>query len=121
MRYRQRDDDRLQNHYIFKSGHNVSKNAIAANPRSTSNTYKALLIDQVRFGSLAVITADTSLMSAFGGKAVIRQPDFGGPGPNVRFHLKRSLELVNLSNFNVCFRPEAATQAAAIRSLFGTL
>ncbi len=60
-----------------------------------------------RFGSLAAIKDDISLMSAFGGKAVIRQPDFGGPGPDVRFHLKRSLELLNLSNFNVCFRPKA--------------
>jgi len=53
----------------------------------------------VRFGSLAVIRANTSLMSASGGKADTQKQFFRSPWLKVCFHPKRSFRPPNFDEF----------------------
>ena len=53
----------------------------------------------VRFGSLAVIQTNTSLMSAIGRIADTRQCDFESPRLYVRFHLKRTFDHAQYCDF----------------------
>jgi len=50
----------------------------------------------VRFGSLADLSAHFSLMSGFERKAVIREPVFKRPRLNVCFPRKRTIRSVNI-------------------------
>jgi hypothetical protein len=56
-------------------------------------TQLTLVISDDRFGSLADLFTNSNLMSGFGWKAVIREPIFERPKPNVRFSRKRTLRL----------------------------
>ncbi len=58
-----------------------------------------LLIKNGRFGSLAALFTDSSLMSGFGWKADIREPDFTGPSLNVCFSRKRTFRLAKPNCF----------------------
>jgi len=52
-----------------------------------------------RLGSLADLLTNSSLMSGFGWKAVIREPIFKRPGLNVCFSRKRSFRSVKTEQF----------------------
>jgi len=52
---------------------------------------------EVRFGSLAVIKDNISLMSAFERKADVFRFNFGTLRPNVRFSRKRTFKLLEIT------------------------
>ncbi len=55
------------------------------------------LVPNVRFGSLADLFTNLSLMSAFECKADVRDRIFGGDTPNVPFSRKRTFRLLEIA------------------------